>query len=141
MANPSLARQLLGLTQSLTARLEAETRAFAERRPQDVVASLSQTQDMANLYRRESAQVKADPSVLSASPPSDRMALIDATRRFEAILAAHARAVEAARVVSEGLVKAIAHEVSAARAMGSGYGASGRAVQGDGSAITFNRSA
>ena len=39
------------------------------------------------------------------------------------------------------LVKAIAQEVSAARAMGTGYGATGRAAAGDGRAITFNRSA
>ena len=135
------ARRLVALTERLTQRLEAETQAFSERRPQDVVAGLAETQDLASQYRRESAQLKAAPALMMAAPTGERAALIRATERFEAVLARHALAVEAARVISEGLVKAIAHEVSAARAMGAGYGASGRAAAGDGRAITFNRSA
>ena len=135
------ARRLVALTERLTDRLEAETRAFAERRPGDVVASLPETQDLTNQYRRESAQLKAAPSLMSQAPSSERMALIRATERFEAVLAKHARAVEAARIISEGLIQTIAAEVAGARAMGTGYGASGRAYQGDGRAITLNRSA
>ncbi len=132
-------RRLAKLTERLTARLETETAAFAARRPQDVVASLPQTQDLANQYRRESAQLKADRSLLAAAPASDRMVLIRVTERFEAVLAAHARAVEAARTISEGLVRVVAQEVASARALGTGYGASGRAASGDGRAVTFNR--
>ena len=135
------ARRLIALTERLTERLQAETLAFAERRPQDVVAGLAETQELASQYRRESAQMKAAPALIAAAPASERMTLIRATERFEAVLSRHARAVEAARVISEGLVQAIAQEVSAARAMGTGYGASGRAAAGDGRAITFNRSA
>ena len=135
------ARRLVVLTDRLTDRLEAETRAFAERRPGDVVASLPQTQELTNQYRRESAQLKATPGLMSQAPSSERIALIRATERFEAVLAKHARAVEAARIISEGLIQTIAAEVAGARAMGTGYGASGRAYQGDGRAITLNRSA
>ena len=135
------ARRLIALTERLTERLQAETLAFAERRPQDVVAGLAETQELASQYRRESAQMKAAPALIAAAPANERMTLIRATERFEAVLSRHARAVEAARVISEGLVQAIAQEVSAARAMGTGYGASGRAAAGDGRAITFNRSA
>jgi len=135
------ARRLIKLTEQLTSRLEGETVAFAERRPQDVVTGLAQTQELANQYRRESAQLKAAPAVMASAPTTERMALIKATEKFEAVLSRHARAVEAARVISEGLVQAIAGEVAAARAMGSGYGASGRATAGDGTAITLNRNA
>ena len=135
------ARRLVQLTERLTTRLEGETAAFAERRPQDVVVGLAQTQELANQYRRESAQLKASPSLMFSAPASERMALVKATERFEAVLSRHARAVEAARVISEGLVQAIAGEVAAARAMGSGYGASGKATAGDGRAITLNRNA
>ena len=134
-------RQLTDLTQSLTQRLTAELTAFEARRPQDAMASLAQTQELANVYRRESAQVKANPSILSAAPPTDRMALIKATEAFEAVLGRHARAVEAARIISEGLVRAIAAEVTEARGSPSGYGASGRASAGDGRAVAFNRTA
>lgn len=135
------ARRLTDLTTRLTDRLEAETAAFAERRPQDVVASLPQTQELANQYRRDSAQVKAAPGVIAAASKAEKTSLIEATRRFETVLARHAQAVEAARIVSEGVVRAIAHEVSATRAMGTGYGAKGHAASGDGRAITLNRSA
>ena len=134
-------RRLTELTDRLTARLEAETDAFAARRPQDVAASLTETQEMANLYRRESAQLKSNPGLLSAAPVSERMGLIKATEAFEAVLAIHARTVEAARTISEGLVRTIAQEVAGARAMGTGYGASGRAAAGDGRAVTLKRTA
>ena len=135
------ARRLTALTEQLSDRLENETRAFAERRPADVIASLPETQDLTQQYRRESAQLKSSPGLMSAAPTGERTALIKATRRFEAVLARHAGAVEAARVISEGLVRTIAAEVAGARAMGTGYGSTGHAYQGDGRAITLNRSA
>lgn len=134
-------RQLIRLTEDLTDRLINETRAFEARRPQDVVEGMAETQEMANAYRRESAQVKANPEILAGAPMGDRMALIAATQAFEAVLARHGRAVEAARIVSEGLVRAIAEEMAAARPPASAYGATGRAAEGDGRAVTLNRTA
>jgi hypothetical protein len=134
-------RRLTELTDRLTARLEAETGAYKARRAQDVAAGLSETQDMANLYRRETAQLKANPSLLSEAPAEERKVLIRATERFEAALTIHSRAVEAARTISEGLVRAIAGEVAGARALGVGYGASGAAHAGDTRAVTLNRTA
>lgn len=135
------ARRLTALTERLSERLANETLAFAERRPGDVVASLPHTQELTNQYRRESAQLRAAPGMISAAPDVERSALIKATQVFETVLAKHARAVEAARIISEGLVRTIAAEVTAARALGTGYGAAGQAYQGDGRAITLNRSA
>lgn len=134
-------RQLTDLTARLTARLVEESKAFEARRPQDAAATLAETQQLANVYRRESAQVKADPSVLSAAPASDRMALVKATEAFEAVLSRHGRAVEAARIVSEGLVKTIVAEIASQRGSPSAYGASGQANAGDGRAVAFNRTA
>lgn len=135
------ARRLTALTERLTERLMVESRAFANRRPQDVLGGMAETQELANQYRRESAQVKANPALLAACPTTERMMLVKATERFNEVLASHSRAVEAARIISEGLVQTIAGEVAAARAMGTGYGATGRASAGDGRAITLNRSA
>ena len=145
MSDPQTAtanvRKMTILTDRLTERLINESRAFAERRPQDVLGGMVETQELANQYRRESAQVKVNPALVSAAPASERMALIKATERFNTVLAKHSVAVEAARIISEGLVQTIAEEVAASRAMGTGYGASGRATAGDGRAITLNRSA
>lgn len=134
-------RRLTDLTDRLTARLETETDAFASRRPQDVAAGLAETQELANAYRRETAQVKANPGLISAAPAADRTALIRSTEAFEAALAIHGRTVEAARTISEGLVRAIAHEVAGARALGTGYGSGGQAYAGDSRAVTLNRTA
>jgi hypothetical protein len=134
-------RQLIDLTNRLTARLGEESKVFESHRPQDAATALAGTQDLANTYRRESAQLKADPGSVAAAPAADRTALIQATRAFEAVLTRHARAVEAARIVSEGLVRTIAAEVTGQRGSPSAYGASGRANAGDGRAVAFNRQA
>ena len=134
-------RQLTDLTKRLTARLSAESEAFEARRPHDAAATLAGTQELANVYRRESAQLKADPAAIAAAPAADRTALIRATEAFEAVLSGHARAVEAARVISEGLVQTIAAEVAGRRGSPSAYGATGQATAGDGRAVAFNRQA
>lgn len=132
-------RQLTDLTEQLTARLAEESRAFEAHRPQDVAATLAETQALANAYRRDSAQVKSDPASIAAAPIADRRALIQATEAFDAVLARHARAVEAARIISEGLVKTIAAEVASQRGAPSAYGASGQANHGDARAVAYNR--
>lgn len=134
-------RQLTDLTRRLTARLGEESKAFESRRPQDAAATMAATQDLANSYRRESAQLKANPASVAAAPAADRTALIRATEAFEAVLSRHARAVEAARIVSEGLVRTIAAEVAGQRGSPSAYGATGQATAGDGRAVAFNRQA
>lgn len=134
-------RQLIDLTTRLTASLTEESRAFETRRPQDAAATLAVTQSLANTYRRESAQLKANPDSVAAAPAADRTALIRATEAFEAVLSRHARNVEAARIVSEGLVQTIAAEVAGQRGVPAAYGASGKANAGDGRAVAFNRQA
>ena len=135
------ARQLTALTEDLTDRMITEIRAFEARRPQDAADSIAETQEMANRYRRESARVKSDPSLIAGASASERSGLMRATEAFDAVLARYSRAVEAARIVSEGVVKAIAAEVAAARGSGAGYGASGYAAAGDASAVALNRRA
>jgi hypothetical protein len=134
-------RQLVDLTRRLTDRLAEEARAFEARRPQDAMESLAGTQDLANSYRRESAQLKANPASVAAAPVAERQALIKATRAFEEILSRHAVAVEAARTISEGLVRTIAAEVAGQRGNPSAYGASGRANGADSRAVAYNRTA
>lgn len=134
-------QRLLNLTQGLTARLQKEMELLKAHRAADMAVGMAETAELANQYRRESAHIKADPSILMPAPMADKQALIAATEAFDEILAQHSVAVEAARFISEGLVRAIASEVAGARAMGTGYGASGQAAQGDGRAVALNRTA
>lgn len=120
--------ELTQLTRTLTGRLAAEAAAFEARRPQDIAGDLAETQRLANVYRHESARLKRDPAPVAAASAAARQALKSATEAFETTLARHGRALEAARVITEGLVKALAEEVAALRPQSSGYGPGVRAA-------------
>ena len=133
--------QLIALTERLSALLAEQTRLFEARRPQDAAAVTARSADLANLYRRESARVRANPLLLAGAPKASRQRLLEATRAFEATLKRHGSAVHACKTVTEGLVRAVAQEVARRRAPPAGYGPRARATAGDGSAITLNRRA
>lgn len=133
--------QLIRLTERLTERLAAETRAFEARNPAQVAATAEETARLANLYRHECTRLKAEPALVREAAEPKRRALMEATRAFEAVLARHGRALEAAKIVTEGLVQAIAEEVAETRATGAGYGPNAVGRQGDATSITLNRRA
>ena len=134
--------QLVILTERLTELIAAQAQAFEQRRPQDAAALLEETSRLANLYRHESSRVRADISMVEAAPAEARARLVRATEAFDAVLARQGRALEAARTITEGLVRCIAEEVANQRSRGSVYGAGG--VQSGGApatAITLNKRA
>ncbi len=133
--------QLIALTERLATALAEQTLLFEARRPQDAAALTARSADLAGLYRREAARLRADPRLLAAAPAHRRQRLYEATRAFDATLARHGRSVHAAKVVTEGLIRAVAQEVARRRAPAAGYGPRARATVGDGSAITLNRRA
>lgn len=137
--------QLIVLTERLTELVAAQALAFEQHRPQDAAASLEETTKLANLYRHESAKVRARPALIGGAPIAARTRLTRATEAFDAVLARQSRALNAAKTVTEGLVRAIAEEVAAQRERGApdGYGPTGQRTgkPADGSAITLNRRA
>lgn len=134
--------QLIILTERLTELIAAQCQAFEQRRPQDAAALLEETSRLANLYRHESSRVRADPQLVEGAPLSARTRLIRATEAFDAVLARQGRAIEAARTVTEGLVKAIAEEVATQRQQVSTYSAGGTQQGGAAAtAITLNKRA
>lgn len=133
--------QLIALTQRLAELMRREADAFEAHRPHDVVASADETARLANLYRHESLRLRRDPGLIEAADAKARQRLMEATRAFDEALHRHGRAVEACKVVTEGLVKAIAEEVAAQKAQPAGYGARGVAPVAQSEAITLNRRA
>jgi hypothetical protein len=134
--------QLIVLTERLTELIAAQAQAFEQRRPQDAAALLEETSRLANLYRHESARVRADKRLVEGAPVQLRAKLARATEAFDAVLARQGRAIEAARIVTEGLVKCIAEEVANQRSQATVYGAAGAQVQtSTATAITLNRRA
>lgn len=114
--------QLIALTERLTALIAEQVQAFEERRPQDAALNAAETGRLANLYRHESLRVQTQPALLAGAPDDLRRRLIASTRAFDAVLARHGRAVEAAKTITEGLVRAIAEEISRQRGAVAGYG-------------------
>lgn len=134
--------QLIILTERLTELISSQALAFEERRPQDAAGLLEETSRLANLYRHESARVRADPRMVEGAPLAARTRLMRATEAFDAVLARQGRAIEAARTVTEGLVKCIADEVAAQRSQAVVYGSTGTQNAGPvATAITLNRRA
>ncbi len=133
--------QLIAVTRRLTDLLAAETRAFEARRAHDAALNMEEVARLANIYRRESARVRQDPTLIVGASDAKRALLMQLTQSFEAVLARHGRALAAAKTITEGLVHAIAEEVASARSTGPGYGPTAKGVLADASAVTLNRKA
>ena len=114
--------QLIILTERLTALLVEECQAFERRRPQDIAGQVEETQRLANLYRHESTRVRANPALVATAPLAQRQQLMRSTEAFDAVLARHGRALQAAKTVTEGLVRAVAEEVAGQRTSATAYG-------------------
>ena len=134
--------QLIVLPERLTELIAQQAQAFEQRRPQDAAGLLEETSRLANLYRHESVRIRADTRLVEAAPLAARTRLIQATEAFDAVLARQGRAIDAARTVTEGLVKCIADEVAAQRTKAVSYGATGtQTARTMATAITLNRRA
>jgi len=134
--------QLTILTERLTALIAEQALAFEQRRPKDAAALNEETSRLANLYRHESTRVRADVSLVDTAPAPARAKLVRATEAFDAVLARQGRAIEAARIITEGLVRAIADEVAVQRAKGLSYGPGATtSTTGKATAITLNQRA
>jgi hypothetical protein len=134
--------QMILLTERLTALVAEQAQAFEARRPQDAVVHVEETGRLANLYRHESARIRANPALISAAGLAQRTRLTRATEAFDAVLARQARAVGAIKTVTEGLVRAIAEEIASQRQQGATYGPSAEQSPATAAtAITLNKRA
>ncbi|HEY3694987.1 flagellar basal body protein [Phenylobacterium sp.] len=134
--------QLIILTERLTALIALGAAAFEQRRPHEAAQYVEETSRLANLYRHESTRVRANPALIESAPLARRVALTRATEAFDAVLARQGRALEAARTITEGLVRAIAEEVASQRTENAGYGAAGAIQRTDApTSITLNQRA
>ena len=134
--------QLILLTDRLTELVAEQAAAFEQRQPQTAAAMHEEVSRLANLYRHESARVRGEPRMISGAPTELRTKLVQATEAFDAVLARQGRAIEAARIITEGLVKAIAEEVASQRSQATVYGSGGQQSGGaSATAITLNKRA
>jgi len=136
--------QLTILTERLADLTAQQCQAFERHRPVDAGRLMEEVSRLANLYRHESSRVRADPKLVLGAPAELRQRLVRATEAFDAVLHRYGRAVDAAKTVTEGLVRAIAEEVASKRERLSGYGPTARppsSAAGAATAITLNQRA
>jgi hypothetical protein len=138
------ADQLLAMTQRLIALVGAEIEALKTKRLDGASADWDEKERLAHAWRLEVAYIKANPGALAGVTEACKAALRDAARELELKVAAHARALDAMKTVTEGLVRSIASEIAAARSAPSGYGRGGTvnpAAKRDASGLTVNAKA
>jgi hypothetical protein len=134
--------QLIALTERLTGLVAEQAKCFEDHRPQDAAVHVEEVGRLANLYRHESARVRANKDLVAGADLPRRKRLVRATEAFDAVLARQNRAVAAAKFVTEGLVRAIAEEVASQRQLSSTYGADAITQRsGAALAITLNKRA
>lgn len=117
--------QLLIMTERLAALAAEDTRRIEARQPLLDGAEGDEKSRLANAYRLELARIKQDHALIQAAPPALLDKLRRATAALHETLAAHEIALNAIKVISEGLVQAMAEEVVRQRGSGAGYSAQG----------------
>ena len=124
--------QLLLISERLTALIDAETQRIEARQPPLDGAEAEEKTRLANAYRLELARVKQDRSLIEGAPPALLAQLRQSTAAMHEKLAAHETALNAVKVIAEGLVHAMAEEVVRQRGGDANYGASGELVAPNG---------
>ncbi|HYD88266.1 MAG TPA: flagellar basal-body protein FlbY [Vitreimonas sp.] len=119
------AEQLLLLTERLTALIAEETRRIEARLPPLEGAEAEEKNRLANAYRLELARIKQEPSLISSAPADMLNALRQRTVKLHEALARHETELGAIKLITEGLVHAMADEVARQRSAGGAYGARG----------------
>ncbi|WP_421787317.1 flagellar basal-body protein FlbY [Hyphobacterium sp.] len=116
------AEALILLTTRLTELIAKETALFEAHKPLDAKPFQDEKSKLATIYRREIAAVKQDPDRLEAAPAALKQQLKSVTASFTDALHANGRAVDALRVLTEGIVRSVADEAARLRDQDAGYG-------------------
>ncbi|MEQ1810128.1 MAG: flagellar basal body protein [Terricaulis sp.] len=114
--------QLLLMTERLAALAADDTRRIQDRQP---LPENEEKNRLANAYRLELARIKQDAALIQDAPPALLAELRRSTVALHETLAAHEVALNAVKVISEGLVHAMAEEVVRQRGSGANYSAKG----------------
>jgi hypothetical protein len=119
------AEQLALATERLTALIAEETRLIDARLPLAEGAEAGEKTRLANAYRLELARIQQEPDLLKGAPAPLLSRLRQGTVRLHEALAQHEVALSAVRIVTEGLVQAMAEEVVRQRSGSANYSADG----------------
>lgn len=119
------AQQLLLVTERLTAIITEETRRIDAREPPLDGEAADERQRLANAYRLEMARIRADRSMIESAPPALLDQLRTQTEALHLAFDRHEIALNGVKIVTEGLVQAMAEEIVRQQAGSANYGAGG----------------
>jgi|CXWL01.1.fsa_nt_gi Zn-dependent M16 (insulinase) family peptidase len=117
--------QLLLLTERLGHLIGEETRRIEAREAPLSGAEADEKSRLANAYRLELARLKLEPALLAGAPGDLLARLRRQTVALQDKLATHEVSLGAVKIIAEGLVEAMAHEVVRQRGGAGVYGAGG----------------
>jgi hypothetical protein len=136
------AEQLVLITERLAAMVGEETRRIEAREPPLEGLDAEEKNRLANAYRLELARIKQEPALIQTAPAALLHTLRQRTEALHQQLAKHEISLNAVKVISEGLVHAMAEEIVRQRNGATNYGASGSLAQPSGpSPAILDRSA
>ncbi len=117
--------QLALMSQRLAILVAAETARIEARLPLLEGGEAEEKNRLANAYRLEFARVQQDVALIKGAPQPLLDRLKEQTVNLNEALARHEAALNAVKLVSEGLVQAMAEELSRQRSRSDNYAANG----------------
>ena len=118
--------QLIILTERLTGLIERETNLLKERRPNEIADFQDERSKLSNLYAQEMELIKHNASLIEGAPTNLKQELKDLTGTFHSRLDEHKAYLTRIRSVTEGMVRAVADEISKKNKADAGYGKDGK---------------
>lgn len=103
---------IIAITDRLGEIVVAENELLTARRSAEIGAHREEKARLSEAYEREMADLKANQSWLAASTDEDIARLKASNRSFHAVLSQHRRAVLAAKIVTERMLRTIGEEVA-----------------------------
>lgn len=106
-SNHTLLLDLIVITERLTDLMGRENEILRSMRPRDICELQKDKADLAQSYERRMRLVREDPTIVAEASHALREKLLDATTRFEVVLAENERTLRAVKSVSERVMKII----------------------------------
>ena len=128
------ADQLIAITDRLSTLISEEIEAHRENRLDASSQDWAEKEKLAHAYRIEISNIRANPALLAEASDAQKSELKTKVEAFAHLTEQHAKALEASKDVTEGLVRAMTEEVASTRAAPAGYGSAGAMNSPKGSA-------
>jgi hypothetical protein len=121
------AQQMIDLTRRLTQQIQYDIDSLEAMKPQNLHETIEQTKSISSLYSIETARIKANPALLKGASQSLKAKLILETEEFQSLMQKYQSTVEAASLISEGLMGHWVKNLRTQAPQAAGYGATGQA--------------